>query len=534
MYNVGSSTGRWVMESGMSAIVECVPNFSEGRRSEVIEVIVRAARGVSGVQVLSVSSDTSHNRTVVTLVGPPQAVSEAAFRSIAVACKRINMDEHQGEHPRIGAADVVPFVPVRGISLDECADLARQLGKRVGEELGQPVYLYEAAASCPDRVNLASVRRGEYEQWKAEVATNPDRRPDYGPAEPKGSGATVIGARPFLIAFNAYLNTSDVEVAQRIARSIRHIGGGLRYVKALGLLVEGQAQVSMNLTNFEKTPIFRVLEMIRSEAERYGQAITHTEVVGLVPEAALVQSAQWYLQLHGFDPEQILEHHVRTLPRQAPPVKEEPAAAGLGPFLDAVAGGTATPGGGSVAALAGALASALGAMVARLTIGRKKYAAVEDQMKELTAQLDGHRAALTSSVTEDSAAYQAVMAAFKMPKDSVEARKARLGAVESATVRAGEVPLQVARTSLELLSLLETLARLANANAMTDAGVGAQMARAALEGAALNVLVNAAGLRDTALAERWRAEVATLRTEAGAAVSRIETLVRERGGFRSE
>jgi glutamate formiminotransferase/formiminotetrahydrofolate cyclodeaminase len=529
------------MESGMSAIVECVPNFSEGRRPDVIEAIVGAARGVAGVQVLSVSSDTSHNRTVVTLVGPPQAVSEAAFRSIAVACKRINMDEHQGEHPRIGAADVVPFVPVRGISLDECADLARQLGKRVGEELGQPVYLYEAAAGRPDRVNLASVRRGEYEQWKAEVATNPGRRPDYGPAEPKSSGATVIGARPFLIAFNAYLNSSDVEVAQRIARRIRHLGGGLRYVKALGLLVEGHAQVSMNLTSFEKTPIFRVLEMIRREAERYGQAITHTEVVGLVPEAALVQSAQWYLQLHRFDPEQILEHHVGALPRKAPPdraetfekepVEEAPAAAGLSPFLDSVADGTATPGGGSVAALAGALASALGAMVARLTIGRKKYAAVEDQMKDLAAQLDGHRAPLTSSVTEDSAAYQAVMTAFKMPKDSVEARKARLEALESATVRAGEVPLQVARTSLELLGLLETLARLANAKATTDAGVGAQMARAALEGAALNVLVNAADLRDTALAERWREEVATLRTEAGAAVSRIETLVMERGGF---
>jgi len=507
----------------MSAIVECVPNFSEGRRPEVIEAITRAIGGVPEVKVLGVSSDPSHNRTVVTFIGPPEAVSEAAFRSIAGACNRINLDQHQGEHPRIGAADVVPLSPVRGITLQECAELARQLGRRVGEEIGQPVYLYEAAATRPERKNLAQVRRGEYELWKTEVATNPDRKPDFGPAEPKISGATVIGARPFLVAYNVYLNTADVQVAQRIAKNIRHVGGGLRYVKALGLLVEGQAQVSMNLTNFTKTPLFRVVEMIRSEAARYGCSITHSELVGLIPEAALVQSAQWYLQLHDLEPEQILEHHLYA-PEPSPPSP-------ITPFLDAVAAGVATPGGGSVAALAGALAAALGGMVARLTIGKKKYAAVEEQMQTLAAKLDTHRAALAADVENDAAAYQAVMAAFKMPKDSVEARKARLEAIETATVGAGKVPLRVAQTALEVLNLLEALARDANPNAMTDAGAGAQMARAAVEAAALNVLVNAAGLRDAALAEEWRGEVATLRAEAEAAVARIQGLVMERGGL---
>lgn len=516
----------------MSAIVECVPNFSEGRRPEVIEAIGRAVKGVEGVHVLSVSSDTSHNRTVITMMGPPEAVSEAAFRSIAVACNHIDLDKHQGEHPRIGAADVIPFVPVRGTSLDECAELARQLGKRVGEELDQPVYLYQAAATRPDRVNLARIRRGEYEKWKAEVASDPDREPDFGPAEPKSSGATVIGARPFLIAYNVYLDTDDVSVAQRIAKSVRYIGGGLRYVKALGLLVDGRAQISMNLTNFAKTPIFRVVEMIRTEAARYGCVITHSELVGMIPEAALVQSAQWYLQLHDLEMDQILEHHLQNMETSLTALPE-PVSWAPTPiqFLDAVAAGTASPGGGSVAALAGALAAALGGMVARLTMGRKKYAEIEAQMQTLAADLDAWRAALAADVARDAEAYQKVMDAFRMPKDDEDGQQARREAIEAATIVAGQIPLGVARTALQVLNLLKVLARDANPNAVTDAGVGAHMARAAVEAAALNVLVNAAGLRDTEMAEAWRAEIETLRAEAKAVLVHVEGLVMERGGF---
>jgi glutamate formiminotransferase len=291
----------------VNRIVQCVPNFSEGRRQEVIDQIVAAMGQVAGVEVLDTQSDLDHNRSVVTLVGEPEAVVEAAFQGIARAAELIDMDHHRGGHPRMGAADVVPLVPVRGITMAECAALARQLGERVGTELGIPVYLYEAAASRPDRANLADVRRGEYEGLKEEIGTDPERAPDYGPAAMGKAGATAIGARPPLIAFNVYLNTGDVAPARAIARAVRYSSGGLRFVKALGLLVEGRAQVSMNLTDYRSTPIHRVLEMIRSEAAHYGLSVTRCEVVGLLPAQALFDAAQFYLQLDGFSADQVLE-----------------------------------------------------------------------------------------------------------------------------------------------------------------------------------------------------------------------------------
>ncbi len=291
-------------------LVECVPNFSEGRRQEVIDAIVGAIKSVPNVWILDVESDPDHNRSVVTCVGEPEAALEAMFRAIAKAAELINLDEHQGEHPRIGATDVVPFIPLRGVTMEECVALARQLGQRVGEELGIPVYLYEAAATRPDRENLANIRKGEYEGLKEAIKTDPNREPDFGPRELGSAGATVIGAREFLIAFNVYLNTDDVKIAKRIARAVRHSSGGLRYVKALGMLVGGQAQVSMNLTNFKKTPIFRVVELIRREAARYGCTITHTELVGLTPQQAMLDVAQWYLQLDGFSASQVLENRL--------------------------------------------------------------------------------------------------------------------------------------------------------------------------------------------------------------------------------
>ncbi len=294
----------------MLSIVECVPNFSEGRRKEVIDAIANAIASVEGVRVLDVESDADHNRSVITLVGPRETIAEAAFRGIAKAAEHINLDEHRGAHPRIGATDVVPFVPVRGVTMEDCVALARSLGERVGRELGIPVYLYEAAATRPDRVNLADIRRGEYERLKVEIETNPDRAPDFGPARLTPAGATVIGARPFLIAYNIYLTTDRVEVAKAVAKAVRHSSGGLRYVKALGLLVGGQAQVSMNLTDFHKTPIHRVVEMVRREAARYGVAIARSELVGMIPQQALVDAAVWYLQLDGFRPELILENRL--------------------------------------------------------------------------------------------------------------------------------------------------------------------------------------------------------------------------------
>jgi len=302
--------------STMRKIVECVPNFSEGRRKEVIDQIVEAIAIVPGIHVLDVQSDADHNRTVVTFVGEPEAVEEAAFRGIGKAAELIDMSLHRGEHPRMGAADVVPFVPIKNVTMEDCVAMARRLGERVGRELDIPVYLYEEAATRPERRNLAEVRRGEYEGIKAEIETKPERTPDFGPQHLGRAGATAIGARPPLIAFNVYLGTDDVEVAKAIARAVRHSSGGLRYVKALGLLVKGQAQVSMNLTDYRQTPVHRVMEMIRREAERYGVSVVESELVGLIPNEALVEAAKSYLQMGGFSPHQILENRLADLIQQ--------------------------------------------------------------------------------------------------------------------------------------------------------------------------------------------------------------------------
>lgn len=294
----------------MTPLVQCVPNFSEGRRMEVIEAIAQALRAHAAVRILDIESDPDHNRSVFTLVAPPEALVPALFDAIKTAASLINLDQHRGAHPRIGATDVVPFVPIRDVETALCIALAQDLGRRVGTELGIPVYLYEEAATRPDRVNLADIRHGEYEVLKAEIATNPNRRPDFGPACLGPAGATVIGARAPLVAYNVYLTTDNVEIAKHIARAIRHANGGLRYVKALGLLVNGRAQVSMNLTDFHKTPIHRVVEMIRREAARYGVAIESSELIGMIPQQALLDAAAWYLQLNNLDARMVLENRL--------------------------------------------------------------------------------------------------------------------------------------------------------------------------------------------------------------------------------
>lgn len=288
-------------------LMECIPNFSEGVRLEVVDAIAAVIQACPGVTLLDRSSDADHNRSVMTFVGAPEAVVEAAFTAIAKAAQLIDLDHHHGQHPRIGAADVVPFVPLQNMTLDECVLWARTLGERVGRELNIPVYLYEAAASRPDRIALENIRRGNFEGLKTAIHTEPDRMPDFGAPQLGSSGATVIGARMPLIAYNVYLTTDDVEIARNIAVAIRYSSGGLRYVKALGLLVNGRAQVSMNLTDFTQTPIARVVEMIRREASRYGVGIHHAELIGLIPQAALIDAARWYLQLDQFSPDQILE-----------------------------------------------------------------------------------------------------------------------------------------------------------------------------------------------------------------------------------
>lgn len=296
----------------MQQIVECVPNFSEGRRQEVIDAIVAAIAAAPGAQVLDTQTDADHNRTVVTFVGEPEVVLEGAFQGARRAAELINLDEHSGAHPRMGATDVIPFVPIRGLTMADCVELARRLGQRIGEELEIPVFLYEEAATRPERQNLADVRKGQYEGIRELIASDPAHAPDFGPRRMGPAGATAVGARPFLVAFNVYLATGDVEIAKKIAKTVRHSTGGLRFVKALGLLVEGQAQVSMNLTDFRRTPIHVVVEMIRREAARYGVLVARSELVGMIPQEALLEAACWYLQLDGFRPEQVLENRLFT------------------------------------------------------------------------------------------------------------------------------------------------------------------------------------------------------------------------------
>ena len=294
-------------------LIECIPNFSEGRRPEVVRAIVVAIESVAGVLVLNYSSDADHNRSVVTFVGTPEAVGEAAFAAIRTASTLIDMDKQQGTHPRLGATDVVPFVPLNGATLEECAALAHQLGKRVGDKLGIPVYMYEAAATRPDRKQLEQVRRGQYETLKTSISNDSERIPDYGPAKVGNAGATIIGARNPLVAFNVYLTTDDLKIAQQIARVIRASSGGFAHVKALGMMVDGHAQVSMNFTNTTETPLAPVIEAIKREAELRGVGIDHSELIGLISNSVLVDVASWYLQLEPFSAEQILEYRLSQL-----------------------------------------------------------------------------------------------------------------------------------------------------------------------------------------------------------------------------
>jgi glutamate formiminotransferase / formiminotetrahydrofolate cyclodeaminase len=505
-------------------LIECIPNFSEARRSEVIDQIVAAIQSVDDVKLLDRSSDLDHNRTVLTLAGSPFAVEEAAFRAIKTASELIDLNNHTGEHPRIGATDVVPFVPLSGASMDDCIAMAKRLGERVGNELGIPVYLYEAAATRSERANLENIRRGQYEGLKAEIESKPDRIPDYGPAKLGTAGATVIGARNPLIAFNVYLTTDDVDIAKKIAKAIRNSSGGLRYVKALGLLVEGRAQVSMNLTDFRETPIARVVETIRREAQRYGVAIQHSELVGLIPQEALVDAAVWYTQLDAFDNEQILESRLFETSASAPPPK-------TASFIEELAAPTATPGGGSAAAYAGAMGAGLVAMVAGLTIGKKKYAEVEAQMQAIRVMAESLRKELTQAVDDDSSAFEAVMGALRLPKGTEEEQTKRNAAIHVATLNAARVPLRVAKDAVKVMDLASKCAKEANVNAISDSMSAFAMSRAALTAAVFNVKINLNSLQDKSVGEKMLEELKGLDAKAEELEKEIRKTMSERGGI---
>jgi glutamate formiminotransferase/formiminotetrahydrofolate cyclodeaminase len=519
-----------------SPLIECVPNFSEARRSEVVEAIRAAISSVSGVRILDLHSDLDHNRTVITFVGSPRDVEEAAFLAIEKAAALIDLDQHTGEHPRIGATDVVPFIPASGASIDECIQIAHRLGERVGDQLDIPVYLYESAATQPDRRNLENIRRGEYETLKREITGDPGRKPDFGPQVVGPAGATVIGARPFLIAYNVYLTSDNVSIAEKIARSIRHSSGGLRFVKALGLLVDGRAQVSMNLTNFRKTPVARVVEMIRKEAARHGTAVHHSELVGLIPQDALEEAAVWYLQLDQFESEQVLEKRLYSSFQKSLPADEQTTSfeAEEGDFLSALAAKTPTPGGGSASAYAAAMAASLVLMVSRLTIGKKKYADVGDEMRAVEKRAEVLQEELNQAVSEDAAAFQAVMDAFRLPKETPPEKKLRAERIQEATLYAAQVPLEVAIKSVEVLEFAQIMVLKGNLNAISDAGSAASLAGAALSGAALNVRINTPGLEDKKIAFELIEKIGKLESRAADLRAQIHSQLIERGGFASE
>ncbi len=512
-----------------SPLVECIPNFSEARRPEVVEAILSAIRSVPGVRLLDHHSDLDHNRTVVTYLGAPAAVEEAAFRAIALAAERINLDEHTGEHPRMGATDVVPFVPIRDVSMTECVEMARRLGKRVGAELQIPVYFYEEAAVRPERKNLEDVRRGQYEALKLEIGVKPERDPDFGPRRLTPAGATIIGARQPLVAFNVYLTTDDVSIAQRIAKAVRNSSGGLRYVKALGLLVEGRAQVSMNLTNFHQTPIARVVEFVRREAARYGVGVRSSELVGLVPQEALVDAAVWYTQLDGFTSEQILEHRLNADASQTDGQAASEMDAQPDAFLSALAGATAAPGGGAAAAYAAGMSAALAAMVARLTVGKKKYAAVEAPMWQIIEQADDLRKQCESAVTTDAAAFEEYLRAVRLPKETPEQQAIRAEKLHAATLQTIAIPLYVAGMAVTCMRLGLQAAELGNLNALSDAASGVALAQAALTAAGLNVRINCPNLPDPAEAQPALDELRALNAQAAQLQAALAGVITTRG-----
>ena len=513
----------------MTKLIECIPNFSEARRPEVIDRIVAAIDSVDGARLLDRSSDLDHNRTVLTFAGPPEAVEEAAFRAIKTAAELIDLDHHTGAHPRIGATDVCPFVPLSDASMEECIAMAQRLGQRVGNELKIPVYLYEAAATRPDRENLENIRRGQYEGLKAEIESNVERKPDYGPGKLPKAGATVIGARNPLIAFNVYLTTDDVSIAKKIAKAIRYSSGGFRFVKGLGLLVDGRAQVSMNLTNFHETPIARVVEAIRREAQRYGVGIHHSELVGLIPQEALVDAAVWYTQLDQFDKEQVLESRLFSTEGGQPSISlssSKPAS-----FIDELAAPTPTPGGGSAAAFAGAMGAALVAMVAGVTIGKKKYVEVEAEMQAIRVMAENLRHELTQAVEDDAASFEILMGAFKLPKETDEQKSARAAAILQATLNAAHIPLHVAEEAVRVMELALKCAKDANLNAISDSMSGFAMARAALTGAGYNVRINLDSLEDKSAGAKMLNELAALEKEASKLEKEIRAVMKERGGI---
>jgi len=561
----------------MQKIIECVPNFSEGRDPEVIRQITAAIEAVEGVSLLNVDPGASTNRTVVTFAGSPDAAVEAAFRGIQKAADLIDMRKHTGAHPRMGATDVCPFIPVSNVSWDEAIECAKKLGRRVGEELKIPVYLYEKAASDPARANLSIIRAGEYEGF-AEKIKQPQWKPDFGPdVFNEKSGATVIGAREFLVAYNANLNTKAVRRANSVAFDVRENGrvktedgtptgkpvldakgepvrdpGMLKHVKAIGWYVEeyGMAQVSMNLTNLEVTPLHAAFDGCVESASKRGLRVTGSEVVGMLPKKCLLDAGRHYLRKQkwseGASEEELIEVAIRSMglselkpfdPKEKIiEYKMESAAKkslvnmDLRQFCNETLSDSPAPGGGSVAALMGALGVSLGGMVANLSAGKRGW---EDKLQffsDWAVQAQQLKDELLFLVDEDTAAFNKVMAAFGLPKDSPEEKAARSAAIQAANKYAAEIPLRVMETASRGYPLLAEMAEKGNPASISDVGVGALAVRAGIDGAAMNVRINLGGLKDEAASASLRKKMEQLVASSESEFRRVHALVEAKLG----
>src|SRR5229473_422262 len=488
----------------MSTLVECVPNFSEGRDKARVDAIV-AAMKVDGVYLLDREMDADHNRCVITLVGDREAIVEAAIRGVCRAAEVIDLTQHTGAHPRMGAADVVRFIPIEGVTLEDCVTMARHVGAEIWKRYQIPVYLYEAAATSPERQNLENIRRGQFEGIREEIGTNPARKPDFGEARVHPTaGATVVGARKALIAYNVFLNTPDVDIAKKVAKAVRFSSGGLRFVKGAGFLVRGLAQVSMNLTDFEQTPIHRVFEFVKREAARYGVSPVSSEIVGLIPKKALEMAAEWFLQVENFDSSLILENRLMAVMTGKMAIGG--LRAGVEPFIEQLAAPTATPGGGSAAAATGAMAAGLAAMVASMSRGKKAYVQYERELSDAIARLAQLREELKAAIDADAESYIAVTKAYKQAKTSADGDAVITAALRQATA----VPLSVAERAREVAEIAKKLGPITNPNMKSDLTTSMALARAAVEGAMANVEINLESLKDEAFVAEVRKKAGTL------------------------
>ncbi len=554
----------------MQKIVECVPNFSEGRDLAIIEQITTAIKDVEGVTLLDVDPGADTNRTVVTLVGSPDEVVEAAFQGIKRASEVIDMTQHSGAHARMGATDVCPFIPVSGLTMEDCAELSRTLGKRVGEELGIPVYLYEYSASTPERQNLANIRQGEYEGL-ADKLKDPHWKPDFGQASfnPR-SGATVMGARKFLIAYNINLNTRDQKKATDIALEIREAGrnardpktrkfirdehgtpikrpGTLKAVKAVGWYIDQyqMAQISMNLVDQEVTPIHLAFDEVVKQAAERGLRVSGSELVGLIPLNAMLDAGRYFLkkqnsstavsnteiiriaiqsmglnEISPFDPqERIIEYQLGSK------TEKKLVELKVTDFVDELASDSPAPGGGSVSALGAALAAGLTNMVGVLTYHKKGYTDHWDEIESLSNAAQALKDTLLYLVDEDTASFNQVMAAMRLPKKSDEQKASRDQAIQKATIYSAQIPLRVMQESLAIMKLAARMAEIGNQNSLSDAGVAVLQAQAGLEGAAMNVLINIPGIDDQKIVADMKQQVAELRSEAQELSSQILSII---------